>query len=896
MAIQLCPEELSPEQKYRFYIQETFQDTIFRKNILLSLPLLTVLIKISLNVVLYPVITGSKYPEPNCLFYVTGSICLSGYCLIFLTAIAKKKKWNNQVLIQAAIVCVIWLSGVLWISAGLLNYLERAMTSGDGQDWVLVFCEFSSAIPSIILIYTFVPIWYIKASVGSCYLLAIMIILFKTRNELKFWFFILAAFYISCIFFISFYQSQFRLKLFTQKMEADAWCKVYQNLLNKMPSAIAIMNLDQNVVYSNAEFKRLVYNNENRLFTNLIHIKKRSLYKQKEGEVLLEFIEDKPKPDMRESMDIFSSPKTNLQILLDDPAKLSDNEFIEDFSLGKRSWLPLTKKSTFDELSKRQNILKTSKFQNFAELFEAIKYTFETSEREIDDTNLIFDGKLLDFPIEGESLQKEPNMLSYEIRLFPLYEYNKIIIKLSDTTERDIIAALESNNEYKDRLISSISHELRTPLNANLSFLQAASNEPQVSDQTKQKFIEPALRSGKLLLYIINDILDYSLLQSQELTLNLETKSIRETIANSCKLLEKAIVAKGLNFTYNFDDNLFPEFRTDHGRVSQIILNLLNNALKFTFTGSVTLKASCVGANCVRISVQDTGIGMKESEMKGLFLEAITSHEKHSDIFSKSKGIGLGLKIANKLVKKLGPPHKDAIRAESEEGKGSCFTFFIQNKDESHPNGIRKARRKFSSEKMHKALSRKGFTHCEDDFASLPDIESPADEEKKRVRKIKEFFHYESLIRPTLDQIKEEENFTPYSFHKGNNQILVVDDDPFNIMALSAHLKTYKFSVDDAHNGKAAIEKIKAKCQFDKKSHYKMIFMDCQMPIMDGYEASKALKEMMNQGEIPKMPIIGCTAFTSKSKLGECYKCGMDSVVTKPVLTEQLTEILRQYN
>jgi len=186
----------------------------------------------------------------------------------------------------------------------------------------------------------------------------------------------------------------------------------------------------------------------------------------------------------------------------------------------------------------------------------------------------------------------------------------------------------------------------------------------------------------------------------------------------------------------------------------------------------------------------------------------------------------------------------------------------------------------------------------------LPDIESPADEEKKRVRKIKDFFHYESLRRPpTLDQIKEEDNFSQYSFHNDiekdtpipQNQILVVDDDPFNIMALAAHLKTYKFSVDDAHNGKAAIEKIKARCQFGGKSRYKMIFMDCQMPIMDGYEASKILGQMMENREIPKMPIIGCTAFTSKTKLNECFKCGMDSVVTKPVLTEQLSDILKQY-
>lgn len=568
-----------------------------------------------------------------------------------------------------------------------------------------------------------------------------------------------------------------------------------------------------------------------------------------------------------------------------------------------------TKKQNEGNSEKIQPLIKYSDFSTFAELFAAFKDTLETKgDEEIDESHLIFDGKL---EVQSSLLSgREDKTFSYEIRLSPLYDHGKVIVKLTNTTPRDIIASLENNNEYKNRLLASISHELRTPLNANISFIQAAIQEPSVSETAKETLLEPALQSGRLLLYLINDILDYSLIQSRELQLNYEVKPLRDTLTNALRLVEKSITAKGLTLKVILDDDLPKQFRTDHGRTTQILLNLLKNASKFTFKGHIILKAKVVSPILVRISVEDTGIGLKESEIPNLFLEKIHSgsgsnSNELSDPNSRSRGIGLGLKISNSLAKKLGPLLKTAIEVESKEEKGSIFSFYLRNK-EAEPETIigRSERKKYHSQKLHSPFRDATII---DDFSSLPGIESLSETDKKQKR-IKNFFNNENLAMHFLTQPPNSKDESPSSKHSYHieiveaptisNWILIVDDDPFNILALKVHLQKFNFLTDEAYNGQEAVEKVRAKCGQNTAmplNGYKMIFMDCQMPVMDGYEASKLLTKMMQNEEIPRIPIIGCTAFTSKNKLDECILCGMDYVITKPVLREKLCELLTKY-
>ena len=125
---------------------------------------------------------------------------------------------------------------------------------------------------------------------------------------------------------------------------------------------------------------------------------------------------------------------------------------------------------------------------------------------------------------------------------------------------------------------------------------------------------------------------------------------------------------------------------------------------------------------------------------------------------------------------------------------------------------------------------------------------------------------------------------------RDHKRALIVDDDPFNVLVLKSLLNQFSVTSEFASNGKEAIDKIIA-----KPNAYDVIFMDCQMPIVNGHEATTSLIEMMNKSIIREIPIIGCTAFSTKDKLEECIRCGMKQVINKPLIKEKLEEIIKRY-
>jgi len=177
---------------------------------------------------------------------------------------------------------------------------------------------------------------------------------------------------------------------------------------------------------------------------------------------------------------------------------------------------------------------------------------------------------------------------------------------------------LETNNQYKDKLLASVSHELRTPLNGNLTLMEIAMSLDKIPSSVKGQFLVPAYRSGKLLDHIINDILDYSQINVGKLRMIFEELSIQKTLENCIQLMEIQAKAKGLELSLSIDKKVPAFLTTDHNRVRQIVLNLLSNAIKFTFKGEVRVKAEMVQENQIKISVCDTGIGIQEENLKKL--------------------------------------------------------------------------------------------------------------------------------------------------------------------------------------------------------------------------------------------------------------------------------------
>ena len=485
----------------------------------------------------------------------------------------------------------------------------------------------------------------------------------------------------------------------------------------------------------------------------------------------------------------------------------------------------------------------------------------------------------------GTSIQR-----NYNIK-FTASLYNDkrvIVVNISDTTDRDNLISLRDNNNYKTRLLASVSHELRTPLNGSINFTEQALADPQIPKAIKDKFILPALRSNRLLMYLINDILDFSQMQANKLRLVFETKDIYKTAQECIELLE--IQAQKKKIQLELECSLPPErrlFSTDHNRFKQIVLNLLSNAVKFTFEGGIKLRIDEVKkvneedeeedsgqgqVEMIQVVCTDSGIGISEENQKKLF-QAFEKIELGEKIAINSTGVGLGLVISNNLAQRLrGIPttqeDQRAIKFESSLNNGSKFWFNIiqQGITKKNESGV------FSLKELCEGDTEREFTSPMRSFTTT---------------------YKNSLMgspcRGLLSTSKYRANSnyeTPKNAKCQCPKVLIVDDDAFNITALDQHLGKLKISCDWAFNGLQALEKIDKRQNIKccKACHqYRVIFMDCSMPVLDGFETTKMLRNRIAQQEIDELKIIACTAFVQQSELDRAIQSGMDDYCIKPL-------------
>ena len=498
-----------------------------------------------------------------------------------------------------------------------------------------------------------------------------------------------------------------------------------------------------------------------------------------------------------------------------------------------------------------------------------------------------------------------------------------IVINMTDTTDRDSLIAAEASNEYKSRLLSSVSHELRTPLNGSINFIEQTITENTVSNTVKDKWLIPALRCNRLLLSLVNDILDFSQMHAGKLRLVFETKSVVDTAKECIELLE--IQAQKKQIGLKLQNNLSKRgeiLRTDHNRLKQVILNLLSNAVKFTFEGGVTLildevtiphpqapsfsyDSSSSRVKGVKITCQDTGIGISPDNQKKLFQSFEKLDLGNHDLRINATGAGLGLVIANNIVQRLSPVEVtgregELIRLKSIENKGTSFFFNVYNR---------------TTEPLLRNASRDDF-HLNQESevlitASVPDgmgyrntVElmrtMPIRQHTPRIG-LNDTLHSPLSIRTILKSVDFGNTSNWQNSSKTNcdcPKILIVDDDPFNLTALDQILSKLKLSCTWAFNGKQAIEKIKSRQENRcclSCHQYKVIFLDCQMPVLDGFATAKILNQMIKNGEIDNLKIIACTAFVQKSDEVRAKESGMNEFCTKPInfaaIKEKLSDI-----
>jgi signal transduction histidine kinase len=269
----------------------------------------------------------------------------------------------------------------------------------------------------------------------------------------------------------------------------------------------------------------------------------------------------------------------------------------------------------------------------------------------------------------NEFIEKPINFAILEVKIQQALQHTKLKLQLYDA--RAAIQAAKQASQLKSQFLSSMSHELRTPLNSIVVYIQSLQiklEKDKLTDTKLKEALKTMNESGKLLSELIEDVLDFSRIESGKKQVNISAVNLGQVMDNLGSALRNSAEAKGLTLEIRIPDD-FPLIAADPKLLKQVITNLIGNAIKFTDAGNINVAAELIPGDekNVKISVSDTGIGISKGFQKNIF----------SDFFqadSERKGTGLGLAIAEKLVKLMG----GEIRVESEIGKGSTFFFTLK--------------------------------------------------------------------------------------------------------------------------------------------------------------------------------------------------------------------------
>ena len=516
----------------------------------------------------------------------------------------------------------------------------------------------------------------------------------------------------------------------------------------------------------------------------------------------------------------------------------------------------------------------------------------------------------------------EYNERIFLIKLIPIRfdSKNVMLIMMSDATESVKLQITQDTFEYKTNLFSSFTHEFKTPLNCLFVMLHSLELDENVPPNSKELYLKPAFYNVEILLNMVNAISDYSLLSLQKLKLDKSLINVKEFFQKSIEALKFQAETKKLEIYLKFRNNLPDQFRTDRRRFQQILFQLYSNAIKFTFEGSITIKVknSEITKNCLDISIKDTGIGISESEMakiKKMLLLRNLDLQKNNE---NSIGGSLGLTVCQQLALLLGPIDQ-GLKCQSSFGKGTKFSFSILNITKKNrgrdlfDDEIKEAKLNFI-EKSYFVLENSSPSpspspKSKENSNLSSRINYDEDEQNENKKENIDLFRNTYSFpegkfmdsKPTSKSLfeKDSKHFIWPSIGEicEHEEVLVVDDDQFNILAMSSLLKTKKISCLSAGNGQLAIDLIMK--EIEKRINcckgFKMIFMDLNMPVLNGHETSRKLKKLFEDNSLAFAPIIACTAFDSDMEKKRCFEAGMVGYTTKPLDFKRIGELIDRW-
>ncbi len=557
-----------------------------------------------------------------------------------------------------------------------------------------------------------------------------------------------------------------------------------------------------------------------------------------------------------------------------------------------------------------------------------------------------------------------------EIVVTPVKEDNGFIRSISifghdisekKNNEAELIKAkevAESATQAKSGFLATMSHEIRTPLSGVIGMGKLLSQTPLSPKQ--QDFVDSILLSGDALLSVINDILDYSKIESSKMELEYKPFALKRCIEETFDLLSAKAIEKNLSLHYSIAHDLPSYIYGDLTRIRQILMNLVSNAIKFTPKGKITISVSknrVDGAKMeLRFDVQDTGIGIPSEKIGRLFRSFSQADAGTAKIFG---GTGLGLVICKNLVELMG----GKIFVESKEGFGSDFIFTIKteavSKNDIPKNNLKGTGRLANSYVLLVSDDKTESGLYSDYFKRWGMIPQIADTTEKAVEIIKQrkdfnlilidaqlvtenpiqlaqevrnirtkeelpivlfntvktddiFFDYTSdvisaVIPKNVDRSKvldilisvfsveeHQRSRDESSINRQNRKlaeeiplkILIAEDNFINQKLAQNIFEGLGYNPVLVSNGLQAVDQV-------RKENFDLIFMDVQMPEMDGFEATKFIIHKIKPSKKPV--IVAMTAFALEGDKDKCMEAGMDDYISKPFMIEEIVESIRKW-
>ncbi|CAD8200698.1 unnamed protein product [Paramecium pentaurelia] len=547
----------------------------------------------------------------------------------------------------------------------------------------------------------------------------------------------------------------------------------------------------------------------------------------------------------------------------------------------------------------------------------------------------------------NEAFFEERNLL---FKISSAQDENEFLIIIQDITLQTNFKKMETKEQFIVKMIDSFSHELRTPLNSAELFLQALSQTNSLPVQLKENFIDPAKNSLRLQAYIIRDIIDFTQFNQKMIKYDFSDFNFVDIIQEINDLFKLIFQHKKIGLHVNAQRSIPTVIKSDYYRIMQILVNILQNSVKFSSKGQVEVVIQGFDGY-VLFSIQDQGQGI-EPQLLTKIQQTLQDFALNRSLSQQHEWQGLGLLVSQMNLITLAPQNKSYLQITSKglnQGVEVKFRIKTQTQVFTQQLAQHKTFKRGSlqtpntvpdlSEGLQGLLIITNAEYKNASVKNIPvkDLPSIADYYGKpqsnqivglqsqletdlqiqdsdrfglthQLIQIQSNFypkflttkHRQNSLVSRMQQRNDDQSQLQINFNKVKfkfkcqcQRALSVDDDSFNQKALEMILGQMGFDIQLAYNGQQAIEIIKntKKCS-ENCQLYVFILMDCQMPILDGWQTTKRLRNMMTGNIIPSIPIIGLTAFNGQYEIEKCYESGMQIVLTKPLNIDDFKQAL----